>query len=109
MVELSASAYGVRESRGKVCIGVTTNSTTSKPFSVSLIPVMKEPISATSEWSSTVTPTSAVVVSLELNNSFNWTVIVMVTYFVLDQKTQIMYYCIKAENPVEHVQLRLQL
>jgi len=33
---------------GAVCIGVTANRTTNKPFSVSLMPMMKEPISATS-------------------------------------------------------------
>ena len=47
MVELSSSAYAVHESSGAVCVNIVANRTVAKPFCVYVIPVMKQPTSAT--------------------------------------------------------------
>ena len=47
MVQLSTSDYVVMESSNEVCLKVETNSTTTEPFSVFIMPMIKEPTSAT--------------------------------------------------------------
>jgi len=47
-VQLSTSDYAVVESSGEVCLKVETNSTSRESFSVFVMPMATEPISATS-------------------------------------------------------------
>jgi len=46
MVQLSTNEYIIQESSGEVCLDIKANSTINEPFSVFVMPIVKEPTSA---------------------------------------------------------------